>query len=126
MPGISYRAFVRQAVNFASGGGKVVLARGVDVSGYREGTLAIRMHDGSSYTAGTISVKVYREAPTTEDPATDYVEATELVKKDFTSATAGAFFLDLANMGAFLRITAEASSGSNATLILSGDLTLKS
>src|SRR5215813_8240999 len=77
MPGIVYRALSKTTYDFsATAAGKsttYIVAKGIDVSQYREGTLIVRIHPGGSFTGGapSFTVNVYADAPTPEDPASD-------------------------------------------------------
>ncbi len=77
MPGIVYRALPKTTYDFsataASSTTTYIVVKGLDLSQYREGTLIVRIHSGS-FTSGAPSVKaeVFADAPTAEDPATEF------------------------------------------------------
>ena len=81
MPGVIYRALSKTTYDFSSGTGMVnsssaliTVAKGVDVSAYREATLALRIHSiAAGASTASIRVDVFPEAPTQEDPATDFI-----------------------------------------------------
>jgi hypothetical protein len=83
MPGIVYRALPKTTYDFAATAvgatTTYVVAKGIDVSQFREGTLVVRIHSGSqtggSGTAASVTVQAFADAPTAEDPALDFEAA---------------------------------------------------
>jgi hypothetical protein len=142
MPGVTYRAAAKQTVVFTppGGGGTIttsqVLVRGINVVMFREATLLFRVHDGSTIPAGaSVNVKVYSEAPTTEDPATEFVDTNDLLGTpiSITSAAVALYKRDIGStavyLGGALRIVLEwanTTAGTATTLVLSADIVAKS
>lgn len=144
MPGVLIRTLQRQTQTIIGGGNPLLLIRGIDVSSFREATLLWRFHPGTSVpTAGTtVTVNVYSEAPSPEDPANDYVEVLNTtlapspiatVTITFPASSTGLFGplmlrlpISTQNIGSTLRMTIGTASAVNITLVFSADISCKS
>lgn len=144
MPGGVIRALPKTKYNFASliasSGVEVVVAKGLDVSAYREATLLCRMHEkdiGGGAGNWKVEMIVRADAPTTEDPGAEWTPtpAADLatVTIDSSSSAYNSFQLDSVNtpFGGWLKLIIKPtqSSGSAETtfqIVLSADLIVKS
>ena len=130
MPGTVVRVVPKQNPTLVSSV-VYILAKAVDVSGYREGTLLFRAHHtGDTISSGTITITVYREAPTADDPAGDFVEGGGTT---LGTGTINTFTLPqlvaiplAANMGGWIRITLTTAASTSGVFNFSADLSLKS
>jgi hypothetical protein len=139
MPAEIVRLLPRQKFDFAAISGKtsvdMVVVSHVDVSAFMEATLLVRVHEQNIVADGTIKLWVQPEAPTTEEPGTDFaVDGSEVV--DFGEFNAG----DLAvvslgtNLGGWVRFRLVGSGDYNPppdpetpfNVTFSMDLVLKS
>lgn len=129
MPGTIIPIISKREYDFSNGNADVIVVKSIDVSAWTEGIVAVRVH-GKDIGSGNIKVVAYTTAPTSEDPAEDFVAgsaaATATVDSSGTvpqlvTATLSAGF------GGFLRIVVEGDAGSgNTRATLSADLVLKS
>lgn len=55
---------------------EITIAKAIDVSQYTEGTLLVRVHDNNVASNAQIDILVKATAPTSEDPAKDFVGST--------------------------------------------------
>jgi hypothetical protein len=116
---------------------KVLIADGIDVSGYTSGELVARLHSGSSIDQGDpptkASVVVYQDCPTPEDPASAFqggsIATAEFDKDDAASAPEPSVVAMENNpLGNFIGVTVEGTqetTGTTFEVILSADLVLR-
>lgn len=131
MSGTTIPLFTKRLIDFAGADGTTVVIRSLDVSGWTEGVLNVRVHDNSIGVAGseTINVRAYPISNTPEEPSVDYrdsvagnittvaIDGNDTAPVLLRTALAGDF-------GSALQITVEgANSPENATL--SAELVLK-
>jgi hypothetical protein len=140
MPGIVYRAVMKQEVNFTgvgTGSGVYTGAKGIDISQYREITLTARYHSVTNIPANcTVTISLRNDGPTSEDTA-DFIGTSDVISVAFTNAdTAPAIKSAVYSgagaqlMGAFCRvlITGANTGAASATFkpTISVDITCKS
>ena len=132
MPGTVYRVIPKQQIAYstaATSSTPLFIAKGIDISQYREATLLVRVHAGTNLASATLVVAVYTDAPTSEDNTEFYGASTwttlalAATSPPFTqTVTVGS-----ANLPAFLRIGLYWSAGAAANeAMLSADLIAKS
>jgi hypothetical protein len=141
MSGMTYRVASKRLFTFTNVATSqtldTVIAKAIPVQQYQEATLLVRYHAGGSIAAGqNIYVRVFSEAPSTDDPASNFVWGTELASVTISSGSTAPTLLlaALSNgsagyFGSHLRVVARGSqSGGGGTLsaYLSIDLSLKS
>lgn len=133
MPGMVYRVIPKQVIPFVATK-TLTLAKGVDVSNFREASIIVRVHQGTSLSGGgapTITVKVFRDAPTNED-ADDFVDdSTNLVSSSITIAGSDAgpqlkFSALAGQLPTFLRVVLEMGGTGSGQAIISADIVAKS
>jgi hypothetical protein len=110
-------------------GEELVLAQGIDVSGWREVTLMVRTHSTSFGGAiGQIEIYAYLEGRTTEDPGILFATTAPLGTVTITSATvAPAYSVNGigTNSGAMIKIAAKGTrTGSNGTNLIKADVSI--
>lgn len=124
IPLISKRVF-----NFASGSGVYTAVKAVPVVAYTEGTLLVRVHAATFSATSAISVVAKSTAPSSEEPNTDFVNATTLATATINSTiTAGSLVKTslAANFGAFVEISVVGALASGScTATVSADLVVK-
>jgi hypothetical protein len=143
MPGTQYFAVRKTLYDFASlpgsGSASLVIARAVDVSQYALADMILRVHSvnlaGSAGT-GSIQLLAYTEAPTTEDPGTEFVLGSANANSisinlttSYTTPTVN--YISLATpFGAYLRLVLKGTQPSSAfttfQVTISADLIPKS
>ena len=136
MPGMIVRLVSKQKFDFSqlaiNQTQDVVAAKAVDISSYREGTVLIRLHASTMAASQILRVVAKLEAPTSEDPSTDFIAASETVSSDIINTTAAGTLVALAlpaNAGAWLRVLVRGimpASVATFNATLSIDLSLKS
>lgn len=123
MPGIVYRALPKTTYDFSlltagTQSSAIWVAKGLDVSQYREGTALIRIH-GYTFLSNNpaIKVEVFAEAPTQEDPATDFIYASAACTTGTVSLSGlvapnlNVLSIGSTPMGAYLRIKLTGTTG---------------
>ena len=133
MAGTTIPLFTKRKFDFAGASGTpaVVVIRSLDVSGWIEGVLNVRVHENNIGSASeTISVKAYPISNSMEDPSVDYRDETA---GNITTVTIGVSGYSApilvrsslaSDFGSALQITVEgANSPNDATL--SAELVLK-
>lgn len=116
MPSILYRVIPKQVVPALNGGGSLWIAKGIDITGLREATALLRVHQGTNVPGATnngLQALVFPDAPTPED-ATDFLPnaATALITLPTTNtfinggAQIGTFFWQAINSAAFPQLPA--------------------
>ena len=128
MPGIVYRALHKMTYDFSTlGNSQSVVyqaAKAIDVSAYREANLIVRVHSYNVSGSGTsITVNVYPEAPTDEDPATDFIGTSTVATTGTISQTNTFPLLNVQGVstpfGGWLRIKLTGTQGATASTTFS-------
>jgi hypothetical protein len=112
----------------------VVLAAHVSVANARDLTLIFRVHNGTTFaTGGAISsVSLFPEAPTADDPGSDFVSTAFLTQITSITATAPTLYQsgisNTSGFGSFVRLVMSIIPPTSGTMILniSADLVQKS
>lgn len=133
MSGTTIPLFTKRKFNFnsATGTPSVVVIRSLDVSGWTEGVLNVRVHENNLSSTQTINVKAYPISNTSEEPSVDYRDDTAAnvtdveVENSTTDPAPKLLRASLAgDFGGAVQIVVEgASSATDATL--SAELVLK-
>jgi len=137
--GTTVRVISRRRATFVGASGnpiqKLILARRIDVSQYTDFSFALRFHEGTlAGTGANMSVMVYREAPSDEDPATDFIYFNQTLGATgaIPNPAPGGYHpinpVNTTSFGAFVCVVAEVmipNAGETTTLVWSIDLTLK-
>ncbi len=133
LPLLSARPFDFDGVS-ASSSVELVVADAIDTSGFDDGILDVRLHQGSIGAKAKIEVLAYVVAPTAEDPAQTFRAASEaaaVVMAQTTVAAPGGTLTAAAlsgQLGSFVSVVVRGTQG-NATdecnAILSADLVLR-
>jgi hypothetical protein len=138
MPGVIYRVLSKTTYDFStvavSSGFTLSVARAIDVSGYREATLLLRIHAVSFNNTPTVKLDALYEDPTQEDPAADFIGTVSLAGISVPLSGLTVPFLTAAPIstpfGGFLRIKLTGSQGTPASnpfsVTLSADIVAKS
>jgi hypothetical protein len=138
MPGAAMRVINKQLFTLnAAGAQSVILARNINVSAYREALLQFRVHSAlaAPTPSGTLTIGVYREALSDEDPGTDFVEVSPLASLTLNLASIAPPSLQTAslniqasnpNLGGSLRIVASTSAAAAIGFYISADIVAKS
>jgi hypothetical protein len=134
MAGIIYRVIPKQIFPF-SASASWWIAKGIDISQYREATLLVRVHTGTVglSASSTFTISVWADAPTTEDPTDVFFPTSAIAGASTTldnSTTVPSLIAPIscgsANLPAMVRIKAAWSSSSGATqVVISADLVAK-
>jgi len=135
MPGTTIRILSKRTDTFvaASAGTPtltIVLACNIDVSQCRDLSLAVRFHDGTLNSNG-LTVNIYKEGPTPQDPATDFIYTTTPLGTSAFTPSAGQLYpirvVNTTSFGGFVRIEATITlpATGQTTLAWSADLTMK-
>ncbi len=141
MPGVIYRVLSKTTYDFGSvplsSSTTYTVAKAIDVSAYREATALVRIH-GLSINANTpaINVSIQAEAPTSEDPANDFIAAgnvalTGSIVLSSAYSTPTLTLVSIATtFGGFLRVKVQGIQGGTASstflVTLSVDIVAKS
>lgn len=132
MAGTTIPLFTKRKFDFAGASGTpaFVVIRSLDVSGWTEGVLNVRVHENNLSSTEQINVRAYPIANTREDPSVDYRDDTagNLTEVNVTPSTPPELLrADLAaDFGGALQITVEAENGTTPTnATLSAELVLK-
>ena len=141
--GTNQRIITKRLFDFSKVAGsqnqEIIVARNIPAHLYREASILFRYHgnNGTSWIAGQqIDAVLRSEAPTDEDPNTDFVYATDLATASVYSTTAAPYFVIQAaqfggnpgNIGSHLRVVLRGTQpAAPATLqaFVSLDLSLK-
>ena len=130
MAGTTIPLFTKRSFDFSAANGSVVVIRSLDVSGWTEGVLNVRVHQNNIGSASeTISVKAYPISNSMEEPSVDYRDdvagnITEVTVAVTDSAPVLMRSSLASDFGSALQITVEgANSPNDATL--SAELVLK-
>jgi hypothetical protein len=139
MPGVIYRAVPKTTYDFsslpASSRVSLWIAKAIDVSGYREAEMAIRVHAASISGAPSISLEAWPEGPTSEDPSQDFIGQNAFASSGtMTLSSSGPTFYGIVpltpSFGSHLRIKLGANQPSSASttfqISLSVDIVAKS
>jgi hypothetical protein len=129
VPGTIIPIISKREYDFSNGNANVTVVKVLDCSAWTEGIVAVRVH-GKDIGSGNIKVVAYTSAPTSEDPAEDFISssasATATIDSSGTVPQLVTSTLS-AGFGGFLRIVVEGDAGSgNTRATLSADLVLKS
>jgi hypothetical protein len=104
IPVISKREY-----DFGTGDATVIAVKAVAVTGFREGTLLVRVHSSSFGGSSKIDVIAKTTAPSSEEPSLDFVNATAVATATVNSSSGTAGTLVKAalsdDFGAYLQIS---------------------
>lgn len=112
---------------------EVPIAQNIDVTGYAEGTLLVRVHDLDLDNSAKIDVIAYPVLPSPQDPSREFkAAAVGQVTLDTVATQNGKLVVDALSgpLGAFLTITVKADTDATPPTVLTAtisvDLSLKS
>lgn len=127
MSGTNIPLFSRRKFDFSSADGSYIALRSVDVSQWTQGVLQVRVH-ADNPTSGSVQVKAYAIANTSEEPSVDYRDDTAVATATVDSSTTAPDLViaDLGSgFGGALQIEVAGASTPNNTPTLSAQLVMK-
>lgn len=108
---------------------EMVLVRALNVSAHREGIVVLRAHGDHTTAAGqTLVLKAYNTAPTSEDPAREFVDTTTVIATCTLTMTSAGTLVKFAQVSApfgpyikFVLFATQTNQGTAFTATVSAD-----
>jgi hypothetical protein len=125
MPGMIIKALPKTTYDFSTLTGAnqtmvLTVARGIDVSAFREATALMRVHSINFNQSPSVKIDIFPEAPTSEDPSQDFIATTAVASSGTVALNSfTAPYLNIqpfsTPFGAFLRIKVTGTQGATAS-----------